>query len=131
MPTRGISVMIQPAMLVFLSSAGISGVSRIAGSIFTACSSKNMQTAQFEIQRGLGAVDAQHRLRAQERVAVRRDVHVREESEPGRRRSGERQCDERIEGVVATMVEPVTVAGRVIQAERLNQNTPYPAVNRP
>ena len=52
MPTRGISVMIQPKILV-LSIIGRyqRHASRDAGSIFTACRIRNRHTAQFEIQR--------------------------------------------------------------------------------
>ena len=50
-PTRGISVTIQPNTEVFRSSADIGGTSFEAGSIFTACRIRNRHTAQFEIQR--------------------------------------------------------------------------------
>ena len=48
-PTRGISVTIQPKTVVFGSSAGIGGTACEAGSVLTACRIRNMQTAQFEI----------------------------------------------------------------------------------
>ena len=54
-PTRGISVTIQPKKVVFRkrvafrSSIEIGGTAREAGRVFTACRIRNMQTAQFEI----------------------------------------------------------------------------------
>ena len=50
-PTRGISVMIRPKIFVFRSSDRNQRRLALAGSIFTACRIRNMQTAQFEIQR--------------------------------------------------------------------------------
>ena len=50
-PTRGISVTIQPRTVVFRSSADIGGTACAAGKVFTACRIRNMQTAQFEIHR--------------------------------------------------------------------------------
>ena len=50
-PTRGITVTIQPKIVVLRSSADISGTSREAGKVFTACRIRNMHTAQFEIHR--------------------------------------------------------------------------------
>src|SRR4051794_25987928 len=50
-PTRGISVTIQPNLVVVRSSIAIGGTAFEAGKVFTACRIRNMQTAQFEIQR--------------------------------------------------------------------------------
>jgi len=50
-PTRGTSVTIQPNIRVFLSVAEIGGTACELGNPFTACRIRNMQTAQFEIQR--------------------------------------------------------------------------------
>ncbi len=49
-PTRGISVTIQPNTTLRRSSAA-TGATSEPGNIFTACRIRNMQTAQFEIQR--------------------------------------------------------------------------------
>ena len=51
MPTRGISVTIQPNIVVFRSFVGTDGTARVVGKVFTACRIRNMQTAQFDIHR--------------------------------------------------------------------------------
>ena len=48
-PTRGISVTIQPKIVVFRSSVGTSETVCEPGKVLTACRIRNMQTAQFEI----------------------------------------------------------------------------------
>ncbi|MEA2895194.1 MAG: hypothetical protein QOJ84_809 [Bradyrhizobium sp.] len=49
-PTRGISVTIQPKTTLRRSSTATGAICE-AGSVFTACRISNMQTAQFEIHR--------------------------------------------------------------------------------
>jgi hypothetical protein len=59
-------------------------------------------------------VEAEHRLGAEEGVAVRGDVDVGEQPELARGGRGERERDEGIEGVVTAGVEPAGVARRVV-----------------
>ena len=60
------------------------------------------------------AVEAQHRLRGEERVAVRDDEHVRLQPQRRGRRARDREHDERVERVVTAGLEPPIVGERMI-----------------
>ena len=62
-------------------------------------------------------VEAQHRLRGEERVAVREHEDVRLHAQPCRGRGRERQRDERIERVVAAAREPLDVGRGMVGDE--------------
>ena len=62
-------------------------------------------------------VEAQHRLRGQERVAVRQHEDVRLHAQPGGRRGRERQRDERVERVVPAACEPLDVGRGMVGDE--------------